>query len=89
MDLVINMQCENWSRDMNKKWDNWHAHWLCQVNDLYNKIPAQYKTDWQFQVRYCKQLKYWWTPFYWPSRKNKKTGKPCYIEAQKSFTIIK
>jgi hypothetical protein len=32
-------------------------------------------------------LRDWWTAFYWPDRKNRTTGKKCYIEDQKWFTL--
>jgi len=87
MDEVIQIECENGNRDPFAKWDNGNAKWLCQMNVLYNKIPAEYYNDWWFQIRYCNEKRLWGTPFYWPSRKNKKTGIACYQEVQSRFTI--
>ena len=69
IDLVILIECENGKRDPFAIWDSWHAHWLCQINDLYHKnIPQEYFDDWGFQIEYCNQKRLWWTKFYWPGR---------------------
>lgn len=85
-DFVAVLECENWSYDLNRLWDNWHAHWLCQMNDRYHKdIPADYTTNWVVAVEYCYQKWKWWTVFYWPSRKIK--GQTCakYVESRFNF----
>ena len=74
MDFVYVFECENGTYDMHRVWDNWHAHWLCQINDLYhNDIPADYETDYKVAVEYCYKKWKEWTPFYWPSRVSKAT----------------
>ena len=72
LDFVKLIECENWNWSLTVKWDNWHAHWLCQMNDNFHKdIPTQYKKDRVVAVEYCYKKWKWWTPFYWPSRKMK------------------
>ena len=68
MDFIYMLECENWLRNIKAVWDQWHAYWLCQMNDLYHKIPKEYFNDWKFQIEYC----YWkfkgWTKFYGSTR---------------------
>ena len=87
MDEVIQIECENWNWDPFARWDSWKAVWLCQMNELYNDLPQAYYDDWGFQIKYCNERRLGGTPFYWPSRKNKKTGVACYIEVQKRFLL--
>lgn len=68
MDLVTLIECENWQRKINAKWDSGKAIWLCQMNTLYHKLPEMYYTDWRFQIEYCAEKMKGGTPFYWPSR---------------------
>ena len=89
MDLVILIECENGSRNPFAVWDKWHAYWLCQINDLYNKIPKEYFKDWKYQIDFCLQKRTQGTAFYWPTRKIKKTGNKCYVEVQKRFLLNK
>lgn len=68
MDFVKLIECENWNRNIKAVGDNGHAFWLCQMNDLYHKLPAEYKTNRVVQVEYCYKKWKSWTKFYWPSR---------------------
>ena len=67
MDLVTLIDCES-GTNPKANWDGWHARWLCQMSDLYHKIPQQYFDDWRFQVEYCAEKRKWGTKFYWPQR---------------------
>ena len=68
IDLVVLVECENGKRDPFAVWDWGDAHWLCQMNTNYHKIPQEYYDDWWFQIEYCNQKMQWGTKFYWPSR---------------------
>lgn len=83
------MQCEqHWEPAVcNGRWDCW----FCQINkashpDIVND-PRRWK-DWKWEIEQCAKLQEWWTTFNWPNRVNKKTWLPCYVEAQKYFTIL-
>ena len=85
-DFVAVLECEA-SYGLNQLWDNWHAHGICQVNDLYHKdIPAEYTTNWVVAVEYCYQKRSSWTKFYWPSRKIKWVRCSEYVKDR--FTYI-
>jgi hypothetical protein len=68
LDFVLLLECENGLRDLNAIGDKWHAHWLCQMNDLYHNIPKEYFNSRQYQIEYCYEKYKWWTKFYGPSR---------------------
>ena len=68
MDLVIQVECENWSWNPFAVWDHWHAFWLCQMNNNYHTIPQEYSNDRWYQLEYCNQKRLWGTKFYGPSR---------------------
>lgn len=70
MRFVLMIDCENVLRDYHAIWDQWRAHWLCQMNTRRHKLPSQYYTDPMYQVEYCYKKFIWWTKFYWPSRKS-------------------
>lgn len=85
-DFVAVLECEA-SYGLNQLWDNWHAHGICQVNDLYHKdIPAEYTTNWVVAVEYCYQKRSSWTKFYWPSRKIKWVRCSDYVKDR--FTYV-
>lgn len=67
MDFVIMIECESWFNP-NARWDNGHAHGLCQMSDLYHKIPQEYYDSWEYQIDYCYNKWRWWTRYYWPDR---------------------
>ena len=83
MDLVLLMQCESATRTIDRVGDQWHALWLCQMNNRYHKLPKDYKTSRQVQVEYCAEKLKNKTPFYGPTRRIQ--WKPCYIYTQKYF----
>jgi len=85
MEHVLLLECEREWWDIYKKWDGWHAVWLCQVNDRFRNVPKEYYSDWHYQIKYCYKLRQWWTPFYWPTRDVK--WQPCYLAAQKYFIL--
>lgn len=68
MDLVTLIECEMGTWNYQWKWDGWYAHWLCQVDKRHHTPPAQFYTDWKFQIDYCKTKRESGTPFYWPDR---------------------
>lgn len=84
MDFVIMIECESWFNP-NARWDNWHAHGLCQMSDLYHKIPKEYYSDAYFQIDYCFAKRKSWTRFYWPSRIIK--WKKCYNYVSDRFIL--
>lgn len=88
-DLVTVIECENWQWNPFAVWDNGHAFGLCQINNLFHKIPQEYFDDWWFQIEYCAEKLKWWTRFYWPDRVSKYTQrKKCknYIKSRFTFT---
>ena len=86
-DLVTVIECENWQWNPFAVWDTGHAHWLCQINDLYHKnIPQEYFDDWWFQIEYCAEKVKWGTRFYWPDRIVKWMKCKDYIKSR--FTFI-
>jgi len=87
LDQVIKIECENWNRNPQAVWDEWHAHGLCQMNDLYHEIPDWYFQDWKFQIDYCNQKRLWGTAFYWPDRIIKGTNQKCSSYVLKRFEI--
>ena len=87
MELVAIMECENWNRDVNAVWDNWHAYWLCQMNDRFHKIPQEYFWNRIVQVEYCYQKWKSWTKFYWPDRIIRWTNQKCKNYIKSRFTI--
>lgn len=89
MDLVIIMQCEQ-SRQPWLQSKSESSYWLCQIywpdhRDIIN--DSRFWTDWKWEVEQCSILMKWWTKFFWPKRIDKKNWQPCYINAQKYFTI--
>lgn len=69
LDFVLTLECENWNRDINQKWDRWRALGLCQLNNRRHKWTEDYKTKWQSQVETCYEKRSHWTKMYWPKRK--------------------
>ena len=68
IDFVTLLECENWRRTLDWVWDNWHAHWLCMVNDRWHKIPSDFYDHYKIQVDYCYNLYVNHTKFYGPNR---------------------
>lgn len=88
-DFMAVLECENGTYDLTRKGDNWHAHGLCQINDLYHKdIPADYETNWVVAVEYCYQKRKENVPFYGPTRPIKGTNTPCYEYVKDRFTYL-
>lgn len=88
-DFMAVLECENGTYDLTRKGDNWHAHGLCQINDLYHKdIPADYETNWVVAVEYCYQKRKAGVPFYGPTRPVKGTNKKCYEYVKDRFTYL-
>ena len=85
MDLVLLMECENGTWNIDTRWDNGNAYWLCQMNKIYNYIPEWYYDTRQIQVEYCAEKMKNWTPFYGPSRKIKWVK--CYQYVKDRFYI--
>ena len=86
-DFLAVIECENGSYDLNAKWDNWHSHWLCQVNDRWHKdIPAEYYTNWVVAVEYCYYKWSTGTKFNGPNRWIK--GQRCKDYVKDRFTFI-
>lgn len=83
IDFLAMLRCENWWFDMYARWDSGKAVWLCQMSELYHKIPAEYYTDWKFQIRYCYDKWSHWTKFYWPNRRIK--GWRCWEVVMSDF----
>lgn len=75
IDFVTMIECENWQRKLDARWDGWKAYWLCQINTRYHSLPEWYLDTWQVQVEYCYQKWSSGTKFYWPTRKIK--GQTC------------
>ena len=88
-DLVKLIECENWRRDPFAVWDNGNAHWLCQINVRYHKLPEWFFEDWKVQIDYCNEKMKNWTRFYWPTRVSKYTKwKKCSEFVIPRFTFI-
>ena len=86
-DFVKMIECENGNWNIKAVGDNWHAHWLCQAHDKFQKdIPADYNESWQRQVEYCYQKWSSWTVFYGPDRIIKGVKCSKYIEDRFTFT---
>lgn len=89
VELVQLIECENGNWNPFAIWDNGHAHWLCQINDIYHSIPQEYFDDWWFQIEYCAEKMKWWTKFYWPSRTNASTKfMKCKDYVMDRFTFV-
>lgn len=87
MEFVAMLECENWTFQLDRVWDSWHAFGICQMNDRFHKdIPSDYLTNWQRQVEYCYEKWKWGTKFYWPSRLIK--GKKCSEYVKTRYTFI-
>lgn len=84
-DLVTVIECENWQWNPFAVWDSGHAHWLCQMNDRFHKIPQEYWEDWGYQIEYCNEKMKWWTKFYWLTRLVK--GQYCRDYVVNRFTF--
>lgn len=84
MDFVIMIECESWFNP-NAIGDNGHAHGLCQMSDLYHKIPKEYFEDPYSQLDYCFTKRKSWTRFYWPSRIIK--WQKCYNYVSNRFIL--
>lgn len=85
IEFVTMIECENWNRSPEARWDKGHAHWLCQMNDRYHKIPDEYFNSREFQLEYCYEKWSTWTRFYWPDRKVK--GMKCKDYVLNRFII--
>lgn len=70
LDFVLMIECESWFNPR-AKWDSWKAHWLCQMNTRWHRLPQQYYNDREYQIEYCYQKWIGGTKFYWPTRKIK------------------
>lgn len=68
LEFVALIECENWNWNPFAVWDWGHAYWLCQMNNIYHKIPQEYYDDWGYQIEYCYQKYSSGTRFYWPTR---------------------
>lgn len=89
IDLVQLIECENWQWNPFAVWDDWHAHWLCQINDHWHKIPQEYFDDWGYQIEYCNEKLKWGTKFYWPTRVSRYTQwKKCSEFVMDRFTFV-
>lgn len=85
LDFVKLIECENGQWNYKARGDNGHAHGLCQMSDLYHKIPKEYYSDAYFQIDYCFAKRKSWTRFYWPSRIIK--WKKCYNYVSDRFIL--
>lgn len=69
IEFVALIECEDWNRDIKKKWDHGYALGLCQLNKRWHKRTEDYINKRQSQVEVC----YWkWihhTKFNGPYRK--------------------
>ena len=85
-DFMAVLECEA-SYWLDQLWDNGHAHWICQINDLYHKdIPAEYTTNWVVAVEYCYQKWKGGTKFYGPWRMIKWVRCSEYVKDRFTFT---
>lgn len=58
IEFVALIECEDWNRDIKKKWDHGYALGLCQLNKRWHKRTEDYINRRQSQVEVC----YWkWT----------------------------
>jgi len=80
LDLVLLIECENWSRKLDKKsqvpWEE--SYGLCQINKYFHpKIvnDVRFFTDYKRQIDQCYKLMKWWTAFYGRERTNKNTDR--------------
>lgn len=71
LDFVLMLECENGNWNIKAVGDWGHAFGLCQVNDRFHKIPAEYYDSWEYQLDYCYYKWSTWTKFYGPQRKIK------------------
>lgn len=86
-DFLAVIECENGAYNLTAKWDSWHSHGLCMVNDRWHKdIPAEYYTNWVVAVEYCYQLWSTWTKFYGQNRMI--NWERCYNYVKDRFTFI-
>lgn len=85
LDFIKLIECENWQWNYKAVGDKGHAFGLCQMNNLYHKIPSEYYNNRQFQVDYCYTKYKWGTKFYWPSRIVK--GQKCSSYVSNRFII--
>lgn len=85
MDFVVMLECENGNRDINAIWDWGKAHWLCQMNTRWHKLPQEYYNSWEYQIDYCYNKRKSWTKFYAPTRKIK--GQLCKNYVLDRFVI--
>lgn len=83
--FVIMLECENWLRDIKRIGDHWRAFWLCQNNDRFRNVSQEFKDNRKVQIDTCYDLWKWWTRFYWPTRKDKKTWVMCKDTVVKNF----
>lgn len=68
IDFVKMIECENWTRDITRRWDGGKAIWLCQIHTSFHSLPSLYYTSRQTQVELCYNKRKQGTKFYWPSR---------------------
>lgn len=85
IEFVTMIECENWNRSPEARWDHGHAFGLCQMNDRYHKIPEEYFNSREFQLEYCYEKWSGGTRFYWPDRKVK--GMKCEDYVLNRFII--
>lgn len=69
IEFVALIECEDWNRDIKKKWDHGYALGLCQLNKRWHKRTEDYKTKRQSQVEVCYWKRTHNTKFNWPTRK--------------------
>ncbi len=85
LDFVLMLECENGNWNIKAVGDWGHAFGLCQVNDRFHKIPAEYYDSWEYQLEYCYYKWSTWTKFYGPNRKIK--GMACRDYVRDRFII--
>ena len=89
MDLVTLIECENWSWNPHRKasWkeDSW---WFCMINRRWHKDIVDndlFRSDWEWQINKCKELRAGWTKFYAPDRKIKGVKCSNYVKSRFIF----
>lgn len=89
MDRVIVGQCEQ-HREPAVKSLRENSYWMFQIYwpdhpEIINN--PKFQTDWKREMEQAYILYKNWTPFYGPGRISKVTWNPCYVDAQKRFTL--
>lgn len=67
LEFVTMLECES-GFNPNAVWDSGRSYGLCQMNTRWHDLPAEYYSDWEYQVEYCYRKWSTWTKFYWPNR---------------------